>query len=240
MESDAELEYWIERQISDEDDTRMRDASQPSGTTQPDEYDSPPDDSNAYEDHLRACDADEERQADELYKHPRNGFGMQKSWKMVDLKTIETLEQGDGMPYFFLSEAEGPMLSSMATKQILVLLHMLHSPISGDHVMETMLLKPTVNAENNLEKLVEIVNVGDNPYKVTGDYDEALQRKVDDMPFETVLDFRGCGGTSESINRVVSVGEILVCPVTATYTKDVSSMMPACISVSSYICSLSQ
>jgi hypothetical protein len=70
-----------------------------------------------------------------------------------------------------------------------------------------------------------VKDVGDNPYNFTGDYEKALEQGVDDMAFEKVFDFRGCGGTAATVNRVVSVGEILVCPVSATYTKDVSSLL---------------
>jgi hypothetical protein len=222
MDSDAELDYQIEREMSDELECA---ASQPCISPGCDGYDSPPDDSTAYEELLRAIDVDEERLAEELYKNRNNGCGMQKSWKMVNLEDIEQMGINDGMPYFFLSEAEGPMLSGMALKQLLVLLHMIHSSISGDHVVETLTLKPTINADNILEKLVEVKDVGDNPYNFTGDYEKALEQGVDDMAFEKVFDFRGCGGTAATVNRVVSVGEILVCPVSATYTKDVSSLL---------------
>ena len=49
----------------------------------------------------------------------------------------------DGYVYFFTSMAEGPMLSPVAMQQILVLLHVIHSYIPEDCILETDLLKPT-------------------------------------------------------------------------------------------------
>jgi hypothetical protein len=222
-ESEHELDYRIERQILDEIDFNADFENARQESIERDErLLADADDQNAYERDLREIDEEEEKSAEELYKHKKNGFGMEKSFKMVNIEDIGELGPNDGMPYFFVSEAEGPMLSSMALKQILVLMHMIHSPISGDHVVETVCLKPTVNADNILEKLVELVDVGENPYNFDGDYEDALGAGVDDMNFENIYDFRGCGGVNSTVNKVVSVGEILVCPVSATYIKEVS------------------
>jgi hypothetical protein len=221
MDSDTELDYEIDQRFLAEEEEEEEARTRSLGYNLAD-ADQEEDDASNHERLLRATEEDEEKRAEELYNDPKNGFGMQKSWKMVSLKKVEILKENDGMPFFFLSKADGPMLSVMATKQILVLLHMIHSPILAEHVIETEDMKPTINADGYLEKLVEKLEVGDNPYKFVGDYDEALARKIDDMKDNEVYDFRGCGGAHATVNRVVSVGEILVCPVTATYTKNVS------------------
>ncbi len=49
------------------------------------------------------------------------------------------------------------MLSSMAHQQILVLLHIIHSFIPEECILETDLLKPTFDKSGGLEKLLELV-----------------------------------------------------------------------------------
>ena len=71
----------------------------------------------------------------------------------------------DGYAYFFTSMAEGPMLSSMAMQQILVLLHVIHSFIPEECILETDFLKPVFDKSNGLEKLMESVPISEEEWQ---------------------------------------------------------------------------
>lgn len=159
--------------------------------------------------------------ADALYTNPLNSNNMSRSLKIVDVKDVQELGESDGYLYAFLSEAEGPMLSSMCQKQILVIMHVLNSPICPSHVVRTKTLNPVFSkGEGVLEKLMETMDEA-SARDVDG-YNEAVGGAVGDIPFDLVCDFRDNAAPGERLQRVASVGEILVAPVTAKYTVKVN------------------
>ena len=63
--------------------------------------------------------------------------------RIVDLMDVQVDRNVDGYVYCFTSVADGPVLSQMALKQILVLLHVIFSYIPEECILETEYLKPT-------------------------------------------------------------------------------------------------
>lgn len=104
-------------------------------------------------------------------------------------------------------------------KQILVLLHVIiGAPIHKKHIAETAQLKPQFSpGDGTLEKLVEEVDLGFNPYERAGTDERDIGVAVGEIPFNSVCDFREGVMGSCKVQRPVSVGEILVSPVTASY-----------------------
>jgi hypothetical protein len=198
---------------------------------------------------------------DSVYNDTRNSNNMSRSLKVVDsgkimhmsdqvppLRAIfwatwpnNTYFGQDGYTYCFLSEAEGPMLSSMAKKQILMLLHVINAPVHRKHVVETKELKPHFcQSDKTLEKLILSVFPG-----AGADLEDNIRHNIDapvnDIPFEAVCDYKASsdvsairaatgdddeedGGfaaaaaASSKLECPVDVGEILVSPVTASFT----------------------
>lgn len=107
--------------------------------------------------------------SDELYNDSRNSNNMSRSMKVVDPSKFSKTGKEDGTSYVFISEAEGPMLSSMSKLQILLLLHVINSPIHRKHIAETSTLKPTFNKNDGiLEKLMEEVETSKDQYERSG------------------------------------------------------------------------
>ena len=112
---------------------------------------------------------------DDVYNDTRNSNNMSRAFKVLESIKVEHTADHDGYTYCFLSEAEvfildlpvifamhltplsiqGPMLSSMAKKQILMLLHVTNWPIHQKHIVETKILKPHFcPVDKTLEKLI--------------------------------------------------------------------------------------
>lgn len=168
--------------------------------------------------------------AEALYMDPRNSNNMSRSLKIVDVEDVRRLGAVDGYMYTFISEAEGPMLSSMSQKQILVLLHVLNSPLHSTHVVETECLKPVFSpVDGSLEKLVETQRLEDRDgaSRDEEEHGKILSRAVDEIPSDTVCDYRETGNSRVVDQKVVSVGDILVSPVTVRYAIRVRSTRSA-------------
>lgn len=89
----------------------------------------------------------------------------------------------DGYCYFFTSLAEGPMLSSMAMQQILVLLHVIHSYIPEECLLETDLLKPSFDKQGCLVKLMEKIPIPDDKWEAEQNKRRRMCRMtLDDIP----------------------------------------------------------
>jgi hypothetical protein len=88
----------------------------------------------------------------------------------------------DGYAYFFTSMAEGPMLSSMAMQQILVLLHVIHSFIPEDCILETDTLKPFFDKAGGLEKLVEWIEMSEEEWM----YMQNRKKQIARMPLSDI------------------------------------------------------
>ena len=94
----------------------------------------------------------------------------------------------DGYAYFFTSMAEGPMLSSMAMQQILVLLHVIHSFIPEECILETDVLKPVFDKSNGLEKLMESVPISEDEWQHLRNRKRQIARmQLRDIPRKLLL-----------------------------------------------------
>ena len=144
-----------------------------------------------------------------------------------------------GYTYYFNSLAEGPMMTTIALKQILVLLHIIHSFVPEECILETEFLKPTFNSkQGGLDKLVELTPIRPDEWMQSENQQrEASALPICDLPLDIgfnsscLPETSGFGAEGDScIHRAlmdgkthfkkkpVDVAEILVAPVCVTYT----------------------
>ena len=84
-----------------------------------------------------------------------------KSCKMCRIEDMNKNTEGDGMTYYFVSEAEGTMLSTNAFEQILCLLHLLNHPINDQHIIATQNYKPVFDPKSkNMREFYQVVRLG--------------------------------------------------------------------------------
>lgn len=102
-----------------------------------------------------------EKRRKDMYHDPTCINNISRSLRVIPMKDAQVKPGRDGYCYFFTSMAEGPMLSSMALQQILVLLHVIHSYIPEECVLETDLLKPSFDKSGGLDKIMEKVHITD-------------------------------------------------------------------------------
>jgi hypothetical protein len=152
---------------------------------------------------------------------------------------VQTQPGYDGYVYCFTSSVEGPSLSQMALKQILVLLHVVHSFIPEECIIETEFLKPTFDKQGGLEKLRKKVPMTEEDARQA----EILRQNissvpVSDMPFDTAFVLGGSGSAEDGVGEfdsmlesvqnslmlkqqfsmsIVDVAEIVVAPVCISY-----------------------
>ena len=106
-----------------------------------------------------------------------------RSLRVVPLEDVQISPGRDGYAYFFTSMAEGPMLSSMALQQILVLLHVIHSFIPEECILETDLLKPFFDKAGGLEKLMEYIPITEDEWKQAKNQKKQIARMcLNDIP----------------------------------------------------------
>lgn len=157
---------------------------------------------------------------------------------MMTVFCLQIIPGRDGYTYFFNSVAEGPVMTNMTLKHILVLLHIIHSFIPEECILETEYLKPTFNAQGGLEKLVEHIPLSDAAWiQAAQQQDMHAKMPVCDVPmdfcFNASLSSDAQAGSSSGADggRVggrrkvnnfkkcpVDVAEILVAPVCLRYT----------------------
>lgn len=137
----------------------------------------------------------------------------------------------DGYAYFFNSVAEGPMMSTMTLKHILVLLHVINSFIPEECILETEYLKPSFNDQGGLEKLVEKIPLSDEEWdQARAQHNSMRNLAVCDVPMDQVFNTmmvqdadddvhqEGARGRKKRFRtRPVPVAEILVAPVCVAY-----------------------
>ena len=180
--------------------------------------------------------------------------------KLIVADSLPQVKPGrDGYVYCFTSMAEGPMLSSMAMQQILVLLHVIHSFIPEECILETDLLKPTFTdsakgGDSGLEKLLELIPLSEDEWKQEKQKRLQTSRmRVCDIPPDVIIDASKQaeddddddddnlpnpsaaaaeedneeGGAARAMQRhnkihyktrPIDVAEILVAPVSVTYS----------------------
>ena len=105
-----------------------------------------PDSSSNNNNHLDDSEAQMRRQ---LYYDPDCCNNLSRSMRIVNLPDVQVDPNTDGYVYCFTSVADGPMLSQMAMKQILVLLHVIFSYVPEECILETEYLKPTFDTKES-------------------------------------------------------------------------------------------
>ncbi len=117
-------------------------------------------------------------------------------------------------------------MTTMTLKHILVLLHVIHSFIPEECILETEYLKPTFNKQGGLEKLVEHIPLSNDEWMQAAQEQERLSKlPVCDVPMDICFDSSLCeepSAQSQSKTRCkkfpVDVAEILVAPVCVTFS----------------------
>ena len=102
-----------------------------------DDYEMTQDEKEMNDQNILSDDAWMER----MYKDRDCSSNISKNLRVVPIEDVQICAGRDGYAYFFTSLAEGPMLSSMALQQILILLHVIHSFIPEECILDTDLLK---------------------------------------------------------------------------------------------------
>lgn len=145
----------------------------------------------------------------------------------------------DGYAYYFTSMAEGPVTTTMTLKQILVLLHIIHSFIPRECILETDSLKPTFNKQGGLEKLVEQVAVAEEDCVEASRNQQSMSSlPVCEAPMDLGFNLRNADteSASQAPDRLpqkhfrtspVDVAEILLAPVCVTYTISSGGPVPS-------------
>jgi hypothetical protein len=153
------------------------------------------------------CTNEDVRRA-QLHDDPDCCNNLSRSLRVVKTDDVRIDPNEDGYTYWFVSPADGPVLSRMALQQILVLLHIVHSFIPEKCVIETEYLKPTFDKGSSsssfsesggmagLEKLERKIPMTEDEAR---EYEEIRQKlnamPVSEMPFETpfIADTEGGG-----------------------------------------------
>jgi hypothetical protein len=106
------------------------------------------------------------------------------------------------------SRADGATLSEQALKQILVFLHIIHSFVPEECILETELLKPTFDKQGGLEKLYKKVPMTEEEARQA----ECARQKISgmaisEMPFDQAFVLGGDGdGASSSAAAAADAG----------------------------------
>jgi hypothetical protein len=123
----------------------------------------------------------------QLYDDPDCCNNLSRSLRVVPgIWDVQVESNYDGYLYCFTSVADGPMLSQMALKQILVLLHVIHSFIPEECVLETEYLKPTFDKQGGLEKLQKKVQLTEEEARQAEEVRQKISSlPISEMPFDT-------------------------------------------------------
>lgn len=138
----------------------------------------------------------------QLYNDPDNCNNLSRNIRVVPhINDVQVHPDYDGYVYCFTSPAEGPTLSRMAWLQIMALLHVLNSPISGACVIETDHLKPVFGTHGLMEKLSKRIPLNDEESSA----DRRTRREINaqpicDMPFDVPFVAAGLGGNGAAIH----------------------------------------
>lgn len=122
----------------------------------------------------------------QLYNDPDNCNNLSRNIRVVPhINDVQVHPDYDGYVYCFTSPAEGPTLSRMAWLQIMALLHVVNSPISGTCVIETDHLKPVFGTHGFMEKLSKRIPLNEEECST----DRQTRREINaqpicDMPFD--------------------------------------------------------
>lgn len=122
----------------------------------------------------------------QMYNDPDNCNNLSRNLRVVPhINDVQVHPDYDGYVYCFTSPAEGPTLSRMAWLQIMVLLHVINSPVSNACVVETEYLKPLFSSHGFMEKLSKRIPLNDE--EVINDRQtrqEINAQPISEMPFD--------------------------------------------------------
>ena len=130
------------------------------------------------------------------------------------------MEEGlDGYVYFFNSVAEGPMMSTMTLKHILMLLHIIHSYVPEQCIVETENLKPTFDKQGGLELLTERVQMTHEEWQeLSSKQEDYSQLALHDVPADISFNLSYSQTLGNKYKeRPVDVADIFVAPVCVSY-----------------------
>ena len=166
------------------------------------------DDDNAFLDDGNNGEGNEEEEyRRSMYHNPICINNISRSLRVVQMKDAQIVEGRDGYCYFFTSMAEGPMLSSMALQQILVLLHVIHSYIPEECVLETDILKPTFDKTGGLDKIMEKVELSESEWErqqaKKREFSDVELSKISRYPFFFILLTSRCPGDRIGVQFVL-------------------------------------
>lgn len=153
-----------------------------------------------------------------LWSDPNNCNNVSGAMKVVSYKDLVKYSDIDGSMFGFVSESEGSSLSLMAKKQILMLLHVIHACVHKKHILPTENLDMEFSPRDGiLEKITARVNLGYNAYAKAGTNEEDLRKVVNEIPHESVCDFREGALDSNCMTIPVDFAEILLAPVIVSF-----------------------
>jgi hypothetical protein len=136
--------------------------------------------SNGSNDHerIREQEKRERIRMRQILQDPDCCHNMSKSLRIVPGLDVQVDPRYDGYVYFFTSEMEGAALPQDTLKQVLVLLHVIHSFIPEECILETEYLKPTFDKQGGLEKLQRRVELTEEEAR----REEELRHKLSSLP----------------------------------------------------------
>jgi hypothetical protein len=114
----------------------------------------------------------------QMLQDPDCCHNMSKSLRIVPGIDVQVDPRYDGYVYFFTAEMEGAALPQDTLKQVLVLLHVIHSFIPEECILETEYLKPIFDKQGGLEKLQKRVELTEEEARK----EEELRQKLSSLP----------------------------------------------------------
>jgi hypothetical protein len=168
----------------------------------------------------------------QILQDPDCCHNMSKSLRIVPGIDVKVDPHFDGYVYFFTAEMEGAALPQDTLKQILVLLHVIHSFIPEECILETEYLKASFDKQGGLEKLQKRVELTEEEARMEEERRQKLSSlPISEMPFDvpfvasTAPNEEVEGGLESSLMlkrqfrmEIVHVAEILLAPVFISHT----------------------
>jgi hypothetical protein len=116
-----------------------------------------------------------------------NSNNASRTFKWTPIESVQENTTRDGYTYAFMSLAEGPMLSTKAKEQIMVLNYILETPPSRRRVLNTDSLVATFDSDNQFETLTERIRLEHNEMDIMqGGRDICESMRVDAIPLDQV------------------------------------------------------
>jgi hypothetical protein len=116
-----------------------------------------------------------------------NSNNNSRTFKWTPIESVQENTTSDGYTYVFISIAEGPMLSTKAKEQIMVLNYLLETPPDRRRVLNTDSLIASFNSENQFEMLTQRILLDLNTRDLMeGARDGCESMRVDAIPLDQV------------------------------------------------------